>query len=293
MGKISITFLLTSKNFSPILIICLLFSFSTIKDLYPQDTSIYKDPSTLDVKIFRAINNSRTPTLDKIVFVTDKSVFPAAILTPVILFTLSRINKNYYDENSAVLTSLSEITSFGVSFAVKNIVKRPRPYEALKNVVRYKNDLAFTDPYSFPSGHTSTAFSLATSLTLRYPDKPVLITGLYLYACTVSLGRIYLGVHYPTDVLGGMIIGSGSAILIYSLRKEIISAKNSLFNEKGREDINGSSKYTTIIFSSLIASDVLNYLFERFDNKIMNNTRFEAGENSILGGYSLKINYNF
>ncbi len=274
----------------PVLIFIL---FLNIPDSYSQDTSSYKDPSTLDVKIFRAINNSRTPTLDKIVFVTDKSVFPAAILTPAILFTVSRINKNYYDENSAVLTSLSEVTSFGVTFAVKNIVKRPRPYDVLKNVNRYKNDMAFTDPYSFPSGHTSTAFSLATSLTLRYPDKPVLITGLYLYACSVSLGRIYLGVHYPTDVIGGMIIGSGSAILIYSLRKEIISAKNSLFNEKGREDRNSSSNYTTFLLSSLIASDVLNYLFERFDNKILNNTRFEAGENSVHGGYSLKMNYYF
>ena len=281
------------RNIIKSLSVLIFILFLKIPDSYSQDTSIYKDPSTLDVKIFRAINNSRTPTLDKIVFITDKSILPVGILSPLTLFIVSRINKNHYDENSSVLCGLSEATSAAFTFGIKILVKRPRPYEALKNVFRYKNDLTFTDPYSFPSGHTSTAFSLATSLTLRYPDKAVLITGLYLYACSVSLGRIYLGVHYPTDVLGGMIIGSGSAILIYSLRKEIISAKNSLFNEKGREDINGSSKYTTIIFSSLIASDVLNYLFERFDNKIMNNTRFEAVENSILGGYSLKINYNF
>ena len=285
---------MTPINLFRIFIICFIFSFSATKDLYSQDTSRYKEPSNLDVTIFRSFNNSRTATLDNIISVTNKSIMPVAILTPVVLFIVSRINENYYDENSAVLNILSEATSTAASFGLKVLIKRPRPYTVLKNVKLREGDLNLTDPYSFPSGHTSTAFSLATSYTLRYPDKPFLISGLYLYAVTVSLGRIYLGVHYPTDVLGGMLIGAGSAALIFSLRKEIISAKNSLFNELGREDKNSSSNYTGILLSSLIASDVLNYIIGRVDNKILSNTRFSAGENSsISGGYSLKINYNF
>jgi undecaprenyl-diphosphatase len=275
-----------------ILSVLLFFNFLTPYS-FSQDTTNYKEPKNIDVAIFRAINNSRTYTLDRIVFITDKSIMLVGILSPLILFTVSRINKNHYDENSSVLGGLSEATATGLTFGLKIFFKRPRPYEVLKDVRRNKNDMSFTGPYSFPSGHTSTIFSYATSLTLRYPDKPLLIAGLYTYATVLALGRIYLGVHYPTDILGGMLVGAGSAILVHSLRKEIISVKNYLFNEKGREDRNSSSKYTTLLFSSLIASDVLNYLFERFDNKIMNNTRFEAGENSVQGGYSLKINYNF
>ena len=260
------------------------FSFS-------QDTTKYKDPKNIDVSIFRSINNSRTNTLDKIVFVTDKSILPVSILTPAVLFTVSRINKDYYDENSAVLNMLSEATSTIVSFGLKIIVKRPRPYTVLKNVMLRKGDLTFADPYSFPSGHSATAFSFATSLTLRYPDKPVLISGLYAYALAVSLGRIYLGVHYPSDVLSGMLIGTGSAILIFSLRKEIISGKNSLFNEPGQEDKNSSSKFTAFALTTFIAADALNYLIHKINIPVIKKSGFET--NNFGNRCNLKFCYNF
>lgn len=255
-----------------------------------QDTTNYKEPSNFDVSIFRAINNSRTNTFDKIIFITDKSILPVSILTPPILFTISRINKNYYDENSSVLCALSEATSAAFTFGIKMLVKRPRPYEVLKDVKRNKDDLAFTDPYSFPSNHTSTAFSIATSLTLRYPDKPFLITGLYFYSTVIALGRIYLGVHYPTDVLGGMLIGAGSAVLIHSLRKEIISGKNSLFNERGREDKNSNSNLTSFILLSFVTSDVVNYFLTNSDSKFLNKVRMDLSNSDY---YKINLSYQF
>ena len=259
------------------------FSFS-------QDTTDYKEPSNPDVSIFRAINNSRTKTLDKVVFVTDKSLIPVSILTAPVLFTVSRLNENYYDENSSVLCALSEVTSSLFTFGIKKLVKRPRPYTILKDVKRNKNDLAFTDPYSFPSGHTSTAFSMATSLTLRYPDNAMLITGLYFYSSVIALGRIYLGVHYPSDVLGGMLVGAGSAALIYSLRKEIISGKNSLFNEKGREDKNVNSNFSAFIFLSFITSDAVNYILTKTNDKFFKRIRMDLTSSDY---YKMNLSYKF
>lgn len=278
------------KNINRFFLSIIFFSSINIQYSYSQDTTNYKEPSNLDVSIFRAINNSRTNVFDKIVFVTDKSILPVSILIPSILFTVSRINKNYYDENSSVLCALSEATSVAFTFGIKMLVKRPRPFVVLKDVKRNKDDLSFTDPYSFPSGHTSTAFSIATSLTLRYPDKPFLITGLYFYSTVIALGRIYLGVHYPTDVLGGMLIGAGSAVLIHSLRKEIISGKNSLFNERGREDKNSNSNLTSFILLSFVTSDVVNYFLTKSDSKFLNKVRMDLSNSDY---YKINLSYQF
>lgn len=225
------------------------------------DTS-YTCNSSIDVKIFRTINNGRNSLPNTLIPITDKSVLPVSVALPLGLMGISRIKENYYDENSGVLLLLSEITSAGVTFGMKQIFKRERPFVTLSNVYHNKYNSP-TDRYSFPSGHTATTFSMATSLTLRYPDKPLIIVVSYLYAAITGYGRMYLGVHYPSDVLGGMIIGSGSAALIYSLRKEITDFKNSIFNEKNRPDNNSANQLSTpLILGFTIGADLLDNLIQ-------------------------------
>ncbi len=229
------------------------------------DTSI-SEPQNIDVSLFRTINNARNGFSNTVIPVSDKSVLPVSLVLPVGLAGLSRANKNYYDENSAVLLGLSEITSTLLTAGIKYTLKRDRPYVNLKNVYLNK-DNSPTDRYSFPSGHTAMAFSIATLLTLRYPDKPAIIAGSFLYAGLIGYGRIYLGVHYPSDVLGGMLIGAGSAALIYSLRMEIIKGKNSLFNEKNRPDSNDETLSAPAILGLTIGADVLNQLIGHIAGK--------------------------
>lgn len=80
--------------------------------------------------------------------------------------------------------------------------------------------------YSFPSGHTTDAFSLATSLTLNFKQWYVIVPA-YLWAGSVGYSRLYLGAHYPSDVFGGAIVGSTSAFITYKLSKWL--------NKKGRK----------------------------------------------------------
>ncbi|MHC1684082.1 MAG: phosphatase PAP2 family protein [Clostridiaceae bacterium] len=86
-------------------------------------------------------------------------------------------------------------------FIVKNIVQRPRP-----SIFIDSSNLLISMPksYSFPSGHTAT--SVASALVLGYYFRKY---KLYFYslAATISFSRIYLFVHYPSDVLGGFIFG--------------------------------------------------------------------------------------
>ncbi len=89
-------------------------------------------------------------------------------------------------------------------YLIKKSIKRPRPYRKL----HVQCLIAPPDEFSFPSGHTAAAFLVASLIGLAFP---VLSIPAFLWACSVGFSRVYLGVHYPTDVLAGMVLGLVSA----------------------------------------------------------------------------------
>ena len=91
-----------------------------------------------------------------------------------------------------------------IIFTIKYIVKRKRPYEANKDI-KLLEKMNF-DPYSFPSGHTLNAILLSVIL------KKNININLSIVPYLVGLSRVYLGVHYPSDILGGMLL---SKIILY------------------------------------------------------------------------------
>lgn len=111
-------------------------------------------------------------------------------------------------EGSAFL--LAALVAFAIELPaykiIKQSVKRDRPCEILPGV---HGRVVPSDQFSFPSGHTAAAFVIATLLGHLYPALLPLACG---WAIAVGFSRIYLGVHYPTDVLAGMTIGILSAI---------------------------------------------------------------------------------
>ncbi|MCX7773690.1 MAG: phosphatase PAP2 family protein [Clostridia bacterium] len=93
---------------------------------------------------------------------------------------------------------------------IKILVRRTRPYIKLKKI-RIVGSRA--RGHSFPSGHTSQAFYLANMLLHYYQADFFGALALYALALTVGVTRIYVGMHYPRDVLGGAILGTGWGIL--------------------------------------------------------------------------------
>ncbi len=93
-----------------------------------------------------------------------------------------------------------------VYWCLKNFLKRRRPQDAVPGL---RSLVVASDKFSFPSGHSSGAFLLATCLAITF-GAPV--TAVYLWACGVALSRVILGVHFPGDTFAGAIMGSSIAL---------------------------------------------------------------------------------
>ncbi|HCO18727.1 phosphatase PAP2 family protein [Gudongella oleilytica] len=101
--------------------------------------------------------------------------------------------------------------SFGQIFvqSLKKLFSRERPYKILEHLHTFGIDLR---DYSFPSGHTTASFSLATTIALNMPKFTILV---FFMAIIIGMSRIYLGVHYPTDVAAGIILGITASVTVH------------------------------------------------------------------------------
>lgn len=132
------------------------------------------------------------------------AIFISVFTLSLVLFG-SPINKKVGIEALLAL-GLSQI----IVHSLKRLLSRERPYKIIEQLNTFGIDLS---DYSFPSGHTTASFSLATTLALNMPRFSILV--LFL-ASIIAISRIYLGVHYPTDVAAGIILGVGGALIIHS-----------------------------------------------------------------------------
>ncbi len=132
-----------------------------------------------------------------------------AIGVPVAMALASWVKHDRQLLKDAVYVGTSVAGAFVLTYGMKYLVDRERPYDRWPDRVHpYSRE---SSP-SFPSGHTATAFALATSLSIKYP-KWYVIAPTALWACSVGVSRMNEGVHYPSDVLAGAAIGAGCAVV--------------------------------------------------------------------------------
>ena len=126
------------------------------------------------------------------------------IAIAIMLFFIKKYRKTGVMVGVSLLGSL-----IFINMIIKNLVARARPYKVIETLT-----ILVPEPkeFSFPSGHAASSFAAGVVLYLTLPKKygvPALIL-----AVLISLSRLYVGVHYPTDVLGGMVMGPLIAVAV-------------------------------------------------------------------------------
>src|SRR5450432_614350 len=173
----------------------------------------------LDVDILKAIN-PRHP--DSEYWMQSSSSiywFPGVVVVGTLGYGI--LAKDRQARYNACELLISIAVSQAVAEFLKVTVNRERPAD------RYPYEIfvsSVTHGSSFPSGHTSAAFATATTLALNY-TKWYIVVPAYLWAGSVAYSRMYLGKHYPSDVLAGIIIGVGSGYLSQWLTKKLFKDK--------------------------------------------------------------------
>lgn len=161
----------------------------------------------IELSVLDWIQTLHTPFLDKImVFITRLG--DAGIIWIVLSIVLLLIPKTR--KSGAVMVVALVVDVLLCNIVLKNLVARTRPYDVNTGVHLLGAKL---HDYSFPSGHTAASFASVTALYLAGEKK--LWKFALVLACLIAISRLYLYVHYPTDVLGGVLFGVISGYLGY------------------------------------------------------------------------------
>ncbi|MFN3551403.1 MAG: phosphatase PAP2 family protein [Endomicrobiia bacterium] len=170
----------------------------------------------LDITIFYLINNyTKNIIFDYVMpVVTNVKNFYLIFLILWLLMVFSK-NRDYRIAGWTILIALifSDILS---SKILKNIFLRPRPFEVLDNVFK----LVSSAGPSFPSSHALNSFNVAALIMLFLRKKVYTITA-FVLAFLSAYSRVYVGVHYPSDVIFGAVLGIFIGFLFYKFVDKI------------------------------------------------------------------------
>ena len=164
----------------------------------------------MDINLLKNINLNRNKTWDNGMTGIPISVYPVAIAIPITELAVGYLNNDSAWKHVGWTTIAGAGINFVVAFGLKYSINRSRPYITYPYLEPYQHD---KDP-SFPSGHSSFAFNTATSLVIAFPKWYVAVPA-YSWAAAVAYSRMDLGMHYPTDVLAGAVIGAGASVVAF------------------------------------------------------------------------------
>lgn len=162
-----------------------------------------------ECNLFRSVNRHFDRKYVNFFFRTITHVGGATFTICSLLLLI--IFSNHSLKHTAIAAGLSLALSHIPVAIAKKLYPRRRPYLALAEIKVATNPLK---DHSFPSGHTTAIFSSTIPFVLFLPALAILLVPL---ALCVGISRIYLGLHYPSDVAVGMILGSSTGIVSYLL----------------------------------------------------------------------------
>jgi membrane-associated phospholipid phosphatase len=169
-----------------------------------------------DARLLQQIHTSEARRFDSYQRFVSDSYLVGVLGTPLVAGGIWLHSRSEKDLNIALEITVSTMLNYGLTQGLKYTINRQRPYDRYMDI----RPKSFEDSPSFPSGHTSTSFATATALSLSYPKWYVAIPA-YAWAGSVAYSRMHLGVHYPSDVLAGALLGAGSAWFTHWINQKL------------------------------------------------------------------------
>ena len=180
----------------------------------------------INVDLFYFFNHAlQNPVFDWVMPVlTHLGGFKFLLLILIIIILYAHIKKKRTLRRVGILALVALLFSGLITAILKHLIYEPRPFASLDNVRLLITEY---DPLSFPSGHTTSTFAVVTYFVLNMKELArrhykVIDALLIIFAILIPISRMYVGVHYPGDVLAGAIIGIAGACLIYHFRDWIL-----------------------------------------------------------------------
>ncbi len=177
-----------------------------LQSISPLLDSIYLH--NIEVEFLRLLNLNRITQLDGFFQFISSSVSFITWGTSILLLLIGITTSQKQIKNKAILIITSVTISSLISLVLKFVIDRQRPFHSYDFIEK----LSSGGSPSFPSGHTTEAMAFAVALCFAFPRWYIIIPSL-IWATTIGYTRMSLGVHYPSDVFVGAIIGITTAYL--------------------------------------------------------------------------------
>lgn len=172
----------------------------------------------LDIDLLRKVNVNRNQNFDRTFKFISDSDTPIILVGPLTVLAVGLINKDKPTFQKGLVMGGTLCLNGALTMVLKYGINRPRPFVTYPDIQK----LDKAGSHSFPSGHSSSAFAFATSVSLAYP-KWFVIAPSFAWASLVGYSRMHLGVHFPSDVIIGALLGIGSGFLMHYVGKKVLS----------------------------------------------------------------------
>lgn len=183
-----------------------------------------------DIRILRSIVDNRNEKLDDAFYLLSRTAGLACLRFGLYGAGVFVLAKDSSKKLRGLNLASGILTAGGVAYGTKLFYQRNRPYVDFPDLEHYYEPSSA----SFPSTSTSLAFGTAMSLSLAY-KKWYVTAPAFVWASAVGYSRMHLGVHYPSDVMAGALIGAGSSFVCYRLNSWL--AGRYLIKRKGPKAI--------------------------------------------------------
>ncbi len=187
------------------LFICLFTTVTQAQSIAELNTLRRINPNNPNSAVWNSLSN------------TSKYI---SVGVPVGYFVAGLMHDDKALKQKAAYTAAAILLNTASTTLLKNVIKRERPYNSYTGIFPDKIE----SDYAFPSGHTSSAFATATSLAIATKKWYVAVPA-FAWSAGVGYSRIYLGQHYPSDVIMGALVGSSSALICHWATRQLAKRK--------------------------------------------------------------------